>query len=363
MMRGGRDSASGILDYEPALVEAAVLHALRDHGEERDFRRDRDRLYEIRDPDAREAAFRDLHAAWFERLGLGRPIARAFSERSSIAAATRGCRIAAARSRRDEGAELFVRPPGPDPVERDRRWVVVRLRPEALGSADSLLLFLRHELLHIADMLDPCFGYEPIIRQPAADPAPDRLLRDRYRALWDASIDGRLVRLGVAPPSIRAGRLSDFTRVFPMLGPGTAEAFSRFFDGAPCTHADLAAFAADPGGALGAHAEAPHPGERCPLCRFPTYAFDADPSGLPGEVLDRIRENFPAWRPAQGLCQQCAELYRACSSALSGVGVRSDHAGEEGTRRERDPARRPRSRAAHPGGRSSTKGGRPWGTP
>ena len=309
-----------MLEYEPALVEEAVLHALRGHREERAFRRDRDRLYGVPDPEAREGAFRDLHAAWFERLGLGRAILLAFHEQPAIGAATLGCRIATARSREEEGAELFVRPPGPGLVERDRRWVVVRLRPEALGASERLLRFLRHELLHIADMLDPHFGYEPRPWQ-AADPVPERLLRDRYRVLWDATIDGRLARLGLVPPSVRADRLRDFIRAFPRQGARAEEAFGRFFDGAACTHVDLVAFAADPGSALGTTGEGPHPGERCPLCRFPTHTFETEPQALPPKVLDRVRVDFPAWDPARGLCQQCAELYRARAFPVSPAGT------------------------------------------
>ncbi|MBI2080724.1 MAG: molecular chaperone TorD family protein, partial [candidate division NC10 bacterium] len=309
-----------LLQITRALVEEAVLHALRGQHEERAFRRGRDSLYEIPDPEAREAGFRDLHAAWFERLGLGRPVIRAFHEQPSIAAATRGCRIAAARAREEEGAELFVRPPGPSLSGQDQRWVVVRLRAEALASSESLLQFLRHEFLHIADMLDPHFGYEPRLRQ-AADPVPERLLRDRYRVLWDATIDGRLVRLGLVPPSVRAGRLRDFLRAFPRLGVRAEETFSRFFDGASRTHADLVGFAADPGGGPGAQAEGPLPGERCPLCRFPTHAFEPDPSGLPPEVLEGVRADFPAWDPTRSLCRQCADLYRARFLEVSGAGA------------------------------------------
>jgi len=125
----------------------------------------------------------------------------------------------------------------------------------------------------------------------------------------------------LAPPSVRAERLRDFVRTFPMLAARTEEAFTRFFDGAACTHADLVAFAADLGGALGTQAEGPHPGERCPLCRFPTHAFEPDPSRLPPEVLDRVRADFPAWDPAQSLCQQCAELYRARAFPVSAAGM------------------------------------------
>ena len=323
-----------VIEYEPELVEEAVLVFLRGHPEERAFRRQRDRLYEVRDPEAREAAFRELHATWFAKLGLGRPIVQALEEQPSIGGATRGCRIAPARARQEEGAELFVRPATAGERESDRRWVVVRLRPEAFGAPERLVQLLRHELTHIADMLDPRFGYEPHLPQPAAGPAHERLLRDRYGVLWDALIDGRLARLGRAPASRRAGRLRDFVRTFPMLGPRTEEAFARFFDGTEVAHTDLVAFATKPDPIAapaasdprpparhtpGGQAPGPHPGERCPLCRFPTHAFEADPARLPGEVVAGIRSDFPAWDPAQGLCRQCADLYRARSLSASGA--------------------------------------------
>ncbi len=312
-----------MVEYEPALVEEAVFIALRGHSRERFFRRERDRLYEVKDPEAREAAFQKLHAAWFEKLDLGRPIVQALAEQPSITAATQGRRIAPARARQEEGAELFVRPAALGAAERDRRWVVMRLRPEALNSPGPLLQFLRHELFHIADMLDPRFGYEPRLPQPAAGPAHERLLRDRYRVLWDAAIDGRLSRLGRAPASVRAERLRDFLRAFSLLGPVAEEAFARFFDAAGCHHADLVAFAtapsisSNPRPPIGNLRVQPQPGERCPLCRFPTHTFELEPAGLPGEVIDRIRSDFPAWQPTQDLCQQCADLYRARSLPLS----------------------------------------------
>jgi len=68
-------------------------------------------------------------------------------------------------------------------------------------------------------------------------PAP--LLRERYRVLWNTSIDGRLVRLGLVPPVCRAHRFREFARTFPMLGDRTAEAFTRCFEAAAVTHAEL----------------------------------------------------------------------------------------------------------------------------
>ncbi len=323
------------IDYELELVEEAVFLALRGHPRQGGFRRQRDRAYEVRDPEAREATFRKLHGEWFDQLGLARPIVQALEERPSIAAATQGCRVGRARAREEEGAELFVRPAAAGAGEPELRWVVVRLRPEALSLPERLVQFLRHEFLHIADMLDPHFGYEPHLPPAVAGPAHERLLQDRYRALWDATIDGRLASLGRAPASARAERLRDFTRAFPMLGAAAEGAFARFFDGVACTHADMVAFVTSPGGFAGASRDArptcppgsdsappvvtgPHPGERCPLCRFPTYAFEPDPAGLPHGVLAAIGQDFPAWVPAHGLCLQCADLYR-CRSLPAAV--------------------------------------------
>ena len=116
-----------VLEYEPNLVEAALLCALQVHPEARAFRQQHDPLYEIDDPEAREAGFRALHTAWFIRLGLGQVIDQALRERVSIPGQVLGCRVTCARSAGNEGAELFVSPPGEGARQRclvgpRRRW-------------------------------------------------------------------------------------------------------------------------------------------------------------------------------------------------------------------------------------------------
>ncbi|MBI4607895.1 MAG: hypothetical protein HY726_02660 [Candidatus Rokubacteria bacterium] len=237
------------IEYEPRLVEEAVFLAARGRAAEGDLRRERDRLYEVHDPEEQEAGFRAVHAAWFERLGLGRQLELALEEQPSVAAKIGRCLVACARSGRDEGAELFVSPEDGGAGPR-QRVVVLRLRPETLTVPERLRLLLRREFLHVADMLDPAFGYEPRLRAPALAPARQRLLSDRYRVLWDAFVDGRLGRLGWAPVTIRAERLEDFERAFPGLGERMEASFERFFGDGALTHAELAAFAADPQTAL-----------------------------------------------------------------------------------------------------------------
>jgi hypothetical protein len=299
-----------VTEYESRLVEAAVLLALRGHAEEPGFRAERDPLYGILDSEAREAAFRAFHAAWFERLGLDREVARALRERPSIALRADRCLLAHTSSGRDESAELFVAP-GNGEGKSCRGTVVLRLRPETLARPAGLREFLRHEFLHIADMLDPRFAYEPWLPPSEAGPAHEPLLKDRYRVLWDAYIDGRLSRLGQAPAGRRAERLGEFKRAFPMLGHVTEEAFDRFFTAVFLRHDDLVAFAVDPESILSRSSGGRSPGDSCPLCRFPTYAFEPEAGRLPSAVLEEIRGDFPGWDPARGLCLQCADLYRS----------------------------------------------------
>lgn len=309
------------IEYEPPLVEEAVLVAIRGRAEEPQLRADRDALYAIGDSEEREQAFRAFHAAWFERLGLDAVVDEALREQPAVRAGAGRCLVSLARARRDEGAELFVAASA-DAPEPARRTLVLRLRPASLAEPDRLRPFLRRELLHVADMLDPRFGYAPRASGPDAGRLPDGLFRERYRVLWDTLVDGRLARLDWAPPGRRAERLREFAAAFPMLGDRLEEAFDRFFGGDPRTHADLVRFAAEPERALGLDRSGPHAGERCPLCGSPTHAFELDPERLPEPMRELIRRGFPGWDPADGLCRQCADLYRARVGLAAPSGVR-----------------------------------------
>lgn len=304
------------LRYDARLVEETVFLALRGHADEEAFHAARHGCYDIADSEERDRVFQQHHTSWFKRLGLGDAVERAFAEQSSIAQRVQVCVVGRAISRKDESAELFVGTPEEGLSERQRRSVGLLLRPQSLLDSESLLDFLRHELFHITDMLSPDFAYEPTLPQSEGGPTYDLLLRNRYRTLWDATIDGRLVRLGWAPSYRREERWRDFVRAFPMLIGETAEFFGHFFDREPHTHAELVSFACDPNAASAEKRPMLQPGSRCALCQFPTYAFEPKPDALPAVVLVQINQDFPKWRPGQGLCPQCADLYRARVTGL-----------------------------------------------
>lgn len=234
------------VDYAPTLLEEAVLLAIVGRPEERLFRRERDPLYGTQDSDLREARFRSFHREWFLRLGLGDPVEQALNERPILAESTRCCLVAAAPGRKDESAELFVSPPGEGLDDSERHSIGLTIRATSFLDAESLLSLLRHELLHIADMLDPDFGYTPDSLMADDGDVRTTQLQERYRVMWDATIDGRLVREDMAPASRRSQRLADFARTFSPFGERMEQAFEQFFDGSGHTHPELVAYARAP---------------------------------------------------------------------------------------------------------------------
>lgn len=230
------------LTYDPELVEEAVLlaEATAPRADVRAFRQERNRIYDVADADEREACFRSLHLRWFGRLGLNRIIEQALTERPHIARRLPAGRVVRAVARSEEGADLVDQliPGELDP----RPMLVLRVRPAALGEPDTLRDLLRHELMHVADMLDPFFGYQRTLPSSDNGPLHDNILRDRYRVLWDVTIDGRLVRAGMANDRARAVRWKEFATTFAMLGARCCDAFEDWFERRQPTHQALVAF-------------------------------------------------------------------------------------------------------------------------
>lgn len=296
-------AASVRLAIADRLAEEAVLRAIarRPGAEGRRFHQERDPIYTVPDPDEREARFRRLHARWFRRLELARPLEQALGEQPSLAARVRGCLVVPAHDPNDEHADLYGTEGPPT--------IVIQLRPGSLLEPDALLGLLRHELQHVADMLDPEFGYDRALPAFAEGPSYDLLVRRRYHTVWDATIDGRLSRRGVLPAGVRAERLAEFLRTFPMLGEAAESAFARWFEDERPTHRALLEFVL---AAAENHTETLGPSVvRCPVCRFPTTSSAVIRAGLAEAVGQAVQARHPHWRPELGLCRQCADLYAA----------------------------------------------------
>ena len=305
-----------VVRYDPRLIEEAVFHAQRNSHALRELDEPRNRIYEAADPDDRERRFNELYHSWFVRLGLNQTIDEALQEHPIIAEQVESCFIVCAAQSKEEGAELFVAP-ALRPEDSARRTARIALRPESLLDRERLLAFLRHELFHIADMLDPAFAYEPTLPKTEGGPTYDTLITSRYRVLWDVTINGRMARRGWIAASVRDEQWNEFVCAFPMLDKDGAGLFERFFDAERPVHRELAAFAFDPRAATGGPTGGSVAGTHCPLCKFPSHTFEAEPNQLDVDVLASITNDFPHWTPSMGLCAQCADLYRASRLSLA----------------------------------------------
>jgi hypothetical protein len=271
------------------------------------FHRQREKLYSILDPDERNAAFFALHLDWFREWGLEQPLTAALRDFPLLPAKLDVLAIRKPHGKNDEGAELYVN-------ETGRRNGVLALRPERFLRDAALADFLRHEFTHLHDMLDPAFDYAPALDLPGLNSAQQRLARERYRLLWDITIDGRLAAAGRAPIAPREQHAAAFARAYSFWPEEkqTTVFAALWSDPAP-RHAQLLALIADPRGLRGANR--PAPGAACPLCGFSTFDWAASDT-LPPHITARILAESPHWSPDQGLCGRCRDTYEANTPSL-----------------------------------------------
>ncbi len=53
----------------------------------------------------------------------------------------------------------------------------------------------------------------------------------------------------------------------------------------------------------------PLPGTTCPLCGFPSFDWVEEVAN-DEETAKVINEEFPDWKPQDGVCSRCAEYYK-----------------------------------------------------
>ena len=293
------------VEFHPALMEEAVSSKMRQHHPASvAFDRERASIYGETDPELRQAAFGRFFTSWFQKLELDTPVRTALADSGEMLRAADRCLVGTSRNSSPGGAELFV-------TDTAKSTIVISIRPDLLCDDDAARQFLYRELTHITDMLDPEFHYEPRLPPQPAGPAHDRILQDRYRVLWNCSIDGRLVRQGRLPESERETRSDEFRHYFACLGEYLDTCFERMFADPRPSHSDLVALARNPEIGFGLRSEPPPSRHRCSLCSFPTVDFEPAPETMADDVLGAIRSDFPDWTSNRGLCRQCADLYRS----------------------------------------------------
>lgn len=269
------------------------------------FHRARERLYGILDPDERNAAFFQLNLEWFREWGLEEQFTDVVKEFPLLTEHLVLLAIRQTHGQKDEGAELYVNDAG-------QRSGILALRTNWLTHNGPLTSFLRHEFMHLHDMVNPAFGYAPTLEIPGLNAAQQRIARERYRLLWDITIDGRLTEAGHPPMANREDHMAAFSRGYSFWAPEKQNrVFNSLWQHHHPRHADLLALIADPRGLRLAHR--PAPGATCPLCGFSAFHW-AETEALSPSHVAQIRAEFPNWLPAEGLCARCLEVYEARKS-------------------------------------------------
>lgn len=312
------------IHYDPLLTEAVVLQEitrrqeLGDPALYREYHVVADPLYHRR-PDAREAAFQKLHARFFARLGFADTLQATLREFPDIGTQASEVIVALAAGAHEEGADLAPGEANDD--GRATQRVGIRLRADRFLDSTALQRYLQHELLHVADLLDPDFGYEGDTWLTVGSRSEENIIRNRYQLLWCLSIDARVESTGRQPLADRDMRRREFNAQYRKFAPAVREAiFERLWRPEPLPHRLLLEMASGSetllrlaGDVAQMGSDRPHraplPGSLCPLCRFPSYQFVEDSHSPDHALLSLIQEDFPHWTVHDGLCERCLEVY------------------------------------------------------
>jgi hypothetical protein len=97
----------------------------------------------------RPKRFRDLDNDFFHRLGYGRFLVEILDEFPHVKEKVEEVHVRRATSKQNEGSN----------VVDDGKKVIIRLYSEQFIEGKKIGKVLRHEFMHVSDMLDEGFGY------------------------------------------------------------------------------------------------------------------------------------------------------------------------------------------------------------
>jgi hypothetical protein len=302
--------------YDPSFVEEAVfleLSAREAAGDRREvlaFHAQRSAIYEAEGlREQRDAAFQQLAARYFRELGFAELFLKRLEEVPLVAAHVHAVMVRRVFCRRDERVELYVLP-GSEAHRHAGGPATLLIDLQAVGCRDRqrLIAWLRHELMHVSDMLDPVFAYAPHRELGGECELEDDLTRERFRLLWDLFVEGRMRRRGWPVAVEGSVRRREFERIALPWEPERRNMVWRTLGSREhWTQRELLELAQDERltRMLG------QGGVRCPLCHFPTREGMRDWSHERAALAEAIRADYPAWAPSHGACLQCVELYRS----------------------------------------------------
>jgi hypothetical protein len=331
------------LRFQPALIQDVIDAFIEKTEREGDptfykeFHELADPVYENFPLDEREPEFSKLYQYLFGKWGFADVIMEAFDEFPDLRNRI-GITLVRGVLKENEEAVDVLRKWGTVEEElaksfeaKGLKGVGIKLLPRRFYDP-ALGRFCRHELLHIKDVLDPHFLYDPNDTKVGSTPGEEALILSRYRVLWCLTIDSRLTRAGKEPVYSKEQRFHEFSTWYRKIpGRQLVAVFEGLWTTEFFTHPELIEMAADTLKVLDRAIEVEGgeiterktvmlmPGFPCPLCGFPTYnwveniAQEVEPG-----VLEYIRENHPGWDPEYGGCDRCIEVYKLRAAGVMG---------------------------------------------
>lgn len=295
--------------YTPELMEKVIMEEMRRREVQGNasltnlYQNKVEPLYEL-DEEARTEMFAKVHAEFFSKFGFDKMMRKILEEFSRV---DKVVSVFVVQAEEDEEADLVGEEGKPE-------LILIRLRPESFLQPALLNKVLKHELMHVSDMLDEDFGYR--MERLGNSLVEEMTVKDKYRLLWDIYIDSRLERRG-AGQEAKELRFAEFERLYQKIPEQHRnKVFEALWSTQRMTHSELLELAKEPRKLLEKAGIALDkktillPGMLCPLCKFPTYNWEEVQSVEP-EVIRAIKQDFPAWGLEQGACERCVETYRA----------------------------------------------------
>lgn len=309
------------IEYDPGLIEAVIFRELAGREAKGDFMLTEeyhsftDPVYENFPADERPAQFKKIEWDFFVKLGFPKVPQEIFSEFQVFEEKATGGVVVKAQNPFDEGSNLVK---GPTDSAGKKR-IVVKLLPERFQDVPYLKKLMRHELMHVSDMLDDAFGYRS--DRLGCNPMEESIVTERYSCLWDIFVDSRLIRNQRETIADKASRHGDFEVLFRNVPSGAKSSiFEKLWQDEHLTHDRLLELAMDVNKVAAIFEGIPHeevrkvkkdflPGSQCPLCQFRTFHWAKDVEN-DADLVGVIKIDFPNWIPEDGVCERCVESYK-----------------------------------------------------
>lgn len=316
------------IQYDPALIESVVLLEVQRKEEEgrlgffEEYHSLADPVYEMDSLEERDKAFQLIYQKLFLKWRLGNTLEKTVREFPLFEDDVDLIYLKMASFEGDAGADLMGGKEG-----RGSKIILIKLLSHYFTEKDRLQNFLRHEFMHVSDILDKAFQYGEGLKMV---PSPKNWVGERYSLLWDIYIDGRLSRQGKDLMKERDKRVEEFDALYQRFPQFQRKAiFEWFWNAKDLTHRDLLEMAQDisklikrtgipDSGDNGIGNKVNIPGIPCPLCHFPTYYWEDDLSSkLKEPVIKIIQENHSQWAIEDGACSRCIECYSIMAEAMT----------------------------------------------